>query len=127
MKIIKSSTDSNNMNKIRAVEDAILDAMESSGYDIEDFKDLVKTAAKKLIQMNLNIDINNIECSFEKEPIDVAVAELEINLGGSGKTHHIFLVYDEDIVYINEMPEIYADTGLVDPEHIDEFAKIFPQ
>ena len=118
MKIIKAST--TNSSKVKAVKDAITDELRySSKYDISDISDLIDIAAKELVKLDPRVDVDSINCNIFAEPMDVDATQFEIRLRRNGKNHYVFLVYEEDAVYIDQMPQAYFDAGLVDEE--DDF------
>lgn len=118
MKIIKAST--TNSSKVKAVKDAITDELRySSKYDIGDIFDLIDIAAKELVKLDPRVDVDSINCNIFAEPMDVDATQFEIRLRRNGKKHYVFLVYEEDAVYIDQMPQAYFDAGLVDEE--DDF------
>lgn len=115
MKIIKSSSTASNQTKISAITNAIIEEMENeSSYDVEENLDIIHTAAKQLAKLCNNIDINNISCDWNSEPMDVEASEFSITLNSSGDSYYVFLVYEEDEVYIDETPPIYIDYDLID-------------
>lgn len=115
MKIIKSSANIPIQAKMWAISDAIVEVMENeSDYDPEEHLDLIDTAARQLVKLCKIIDMDSIRCHLESEPMDVEASEFSITLNSSRDSYYVFLVYEEDKVYIDETPPIYIEYDLID-------------